>query len=60
MTHARTHARTHTQLKDSIKALLREVQFAPEEYLCEINTMAHEMFFIVTGKVCVACPRGAV
>ena len=40
-----------SQLKDSIKALLRECHFAPEEYLCEVNTMAHEMFFVVSGKV---------
>ncbi len=39
------------QLKDSIKGLLREVHFGSEEYLFQINTVAHDMFFVMSGKV---------
>jgi len=39
------------QMKDSIKGLLREVHFSSEEYLIQVNTVAHDMFFIMTGRV---------
>jgi len=39
------------QLKDSIKGLLREVHFGSEEYLFQINTVAHDMLFVMSGKV---------
>ena len=38
-------------MKDSIKGLLREVRFASEEYLIQINTVAHDMYFVITGWV---------
>jgi hypothetical protein len=39
------------QMKDAIKGLLREVHFSSEEYVVQINTVAHDMFFIMSGKV---------
>jgi len=39
------------QMKDSIKGLLREVHFGGEEYLVQINTVAHDMYFVMSGKV---------
>jgi hypothetical protein len=39
------------QMKDAIKGLLREVHFSSEEFLVQINTVAHDMFFIMSGKV---------
>ena len=39
------------QLKNSIRGLLREVHFGREEYLCQINTVAHDILFIMRGKV---------
>ena len=39
------------QMKDSVKGLLREVHFASEEFLVQINTVAHDMYFVMTGKV---------
>ena len=39
------------QMKDSIKGLLREVHFSSEEYLVQINTVAHDMYFVMSGKV---------
>ena len=38
-------------MKDSIKGLLREVHFASEEYLIQINTVAHDMYFVISGLV---------
>lgn len=39
------------QLKNSIKGLLREVDIDSEEILFEINTVAHYMYFVISGKV---------
>ena len=39
------------QLKNSIQGLLREVRFGGEEYLCQINTVAHDILFIMRGIV---------
>jgi len=39
------------QMKDSIKGLLREVHFGGEEFLVQINTVAHDMYFVMSGKV---------
>jgi len=40
-----------SQLKDSLKGLLREMQFGGEELLFQINTVAHDMFFVMSGEV---------
>jgi len=39
------------QMKDSIKGLLREVTFGNEEYLLQVNAVAHDMYFVMSGKV---------
>lgn len=40
-----------SQLKDSIKGLLREVTFDADELLFQVNTVADEMFFLMSGTV---------
>ena len=42
---------TSSQLKDSIKGLLREVIYDADELVFHFNTVADEMFFIMTGTV---------
>lgn len=42
---------TSSQFKDSIKGLLREVIYDADELVFQINTVADEMFFIMSGTV---------
>ena len=42
---------TSSQLKDSIKGLLREVIYDADELVFHLNTVADEMFFIMSGTI---------